>query len=147
MEGKNLQPRKYTPPSKNSPSDMWKKSKAFSQVKVKRTNHQKSNFTTNTKWTFLVRKHKRKKRLTENKPKTIMKMVIESCTVLYLVAQSCPTLGDPMGCCPPGSSVHGDSPGKNTGVDCHALLQGIFPTQGSNPGLPHCRRILYHLSY
>ena len=44
------------------------------------------------------------------------------------------------GCSQPGSSVHGDSPGKNTGVGCHALLQGIFPTQGSNPGLPHCRR-------
>ena len=41
------------------------------------------------------------------------------------------------------SSVHGDSPGKNTGVGCHALLQGIFSTQGSNPGLLHCRRILY----
>ena len=40
-----------------------------------------------------------------------------------------------------------NSPGKNTGVGCHALLQGIFPTQGSNPGLPHCRQILYHLSY
>ena len=40
-----------------------------------------------------------------------------------------------------------DSPGKNTGVGCHALLQGIFPTQGSNPGLPHCRQILYHLSH
>ena len=39
-----------------------------------------------------------------------------------------------------------DSPGKNTGVGCHALLQGIFPTQGSNPGLPHSRRILYQLS-
>ena len=48
---------------------------------------------------------------------------------------------------PPGSSVHGDSPGKNTGVGCHALFQGIFPTQGSNPGLPHCRWILYHLSH
>ena len=47
----------------------------------------------------------------------------------------------------PGSSVHGDSPGKNTGVGCHALLQGIFPTQGLNPGLPHCRQILYHLSH
>ena len=33
--------------------------------------------------------------------------------------------------------IHGDSPGKNTGVGCHVLLQGIFPTQGSNPGLPH----------
>ena len=36
----------------------------------------------------------------------------------------------------------GDSPGKNTGGGCHALLQGIFPTQGSNSGLPHCRWIL-----
>uniref|UniRef100_A0A8B9YL87 Nucleophosmin n=1 Tax=Bos mutus grunniens TaxID=30521 RepID=A0A8B9YL87_BOSMU len=34
-----------------------------------------------------------------------------------------------------------------TGVGCHALLQGIFPTQGSNPGLLHCRQILYHLSH
>ena len=33
----------------------------------------------------------------------------------------------------------------NTGVGCHSLLQGIFPTQGSNLGLPHCRQILYHL--
>ena len=40
-----------------------------------------------------------------------------------------------MDCSLPGSSVHGDSPGKNTGVSCHALLQGIFPTQGSKPGL------------
>ena len=36
----------------------------------------------------------------------------------------------PMDCSTPGSSVHGDSPGKNTGVGCHAFLQGIFPTQG-----------------
>ena len=48
---------------------------------------------------------------------------------------------------PPGSSVLGDSPGKNTGVGCNALLQGIFPTQGSNPGFLHCRRILYQLSH
>ena len=41
-----------------------------------------------------------------------------------------------MDCSPPGSSVYGDSPGKNTGVGCHALLQGIFPTQGSNPRSP-----------
>ena len=38
------------------------------------------------------------------------------------------------------------SPGKDTGVDCHALLQGIFLTQGSNPGLLQWRRILYHLN-
>ena len=40
-----------------------------------------------------------------------------------------------------------DSPGKNTEVDCHYLLQGIFPTQGSNPGLLHYRQILYRLSH
>ena len=40
-----------------------------------------------------------------------------------------------------------DSPGKNTAVGCHFLLQGIFLTQGSNPGLLHCRQILYQLSY
>ena len=47
---------------------------------------------------------------------------------------------------PPGSSVHGDTPGKNTGVCCHDLLQGIFPMLGLNPGLPHCRQILYLLT-
>ena len=45
------------------------------------------------------------------------------------VAQSCPTLG------------------QNTGVGSHSLLLEIFPTQGSNPGLPHCRRMLHHLSH
>ena len=55
--------------------------------------------------------------------------------MLCLVAQSCPTLWNPLDCSPPGSSVHGDSPGQNTGVGCHALLQRIFPTQGSNPRL------------
>ena len=48
---------------------------------------------------------------------------------------------------PPGSFVHGDSPGKNTGVGCQALFQGIFPTQGSNPGLLHGRQIHYHQSH
>ena len=64
-----------------------------------------------------------------------------------LIPQSCPTLCDPMDCSLPGSSVHGDSPGQNTGVGSRFLLQGIFPTQGSDPGLPHCRQILYHLSH
>ena len=40
-----------------------------------------------------------------------------------------------------------DFPGNSTGVDWHFLLQGIFPTQGSNPGLPHCRQMLYRLSH
>ena len=61
------------------------------------------------------------------------------------VAQSCPTLCDPMGCSLPGSSVHGISPGKNTGVGCHSLLQGIFPTQGSKSGLLYCRQTDNHL--
>ena len=39
-----------------------------------------------------------------------------------------------------------NSPGKNTGMGCHSLLQGIFPTQGTNPHLLFCRQILYHLS-
>ena len=58
-----------------------------------------------------------------------------------LVAQSCPTLCNPRLHCP------WDSPGKNTGVGCHFLLQGIFPIQGSNPSLLHCRQILHHLSH
>ena len=56
--------------------------------------------------------------------------------------QSCPTLSDPMDCSPPW-----DSPGKNTGMGCHALLQGIFPVRGLNPVFLHCRQILYHLSH
>ena len=67
--------------------------------------------------------------------------------LLCLAAQSCLTLYDSMNCSPPGFSVLGDSPGKNTGVGCHALLQGTFPTQGLNPGLPNCRRILYRLRH
>ena len=58
-----------------------------------------------------------------------------------------PTVWDLRDCSLPGSSVHGDSPAKNTGVDCHTLLQRIFPTQRSNPGLLNCRRILYRLSH
>ena len=53
--------------------------------------------------------------------------------------KSCRTLCDPMDCIV--------SPGQNTGVGSHSLLQVIFPTQGSNPGIPHCRRILYQLSH
>ena len=62
------------------------------------------------------------------------------------VAQSGLTLCDPMDCSLSGSSVRGTS-GKSAGVDCHFLLQGIFSTQGSNPGLPHCGQMLYRLSH
>ena len=60
--------------------------------------------------------------------------------------QPCPTLCNTMDCSLPGSSVHGDFPGNNTGVGC-ALLQGIFPTQGLNLHLtPTCigRWVLHH---
>ena len=56
------------------------------------------------------------------------------------ITQLCLTLCDPM-------DSPRSSPGKNTGVGSLSLLQGIFPPQGSNPGLPHCRRILYKLSH
>ena len=58
------------------------------------------------------------------------------------VAQSGLTLCDPHGLYSPWNS-----PGQNTGVDSLSLLQGIFPTQGSNPGLLHCRQIFYQLSH
>ena len=57
------------------------------------------------------------------------------CVCACSVAQLCPTLCDAVDCNPPGSSVHGDSLGNNTGVGCHVLLQRIFPTQGLNPHL------------
>ena len=87
------------------------------------------------------------------------------------VTQSCLPLCNPRDCSTPGLPVHhqlleftqtqvhwvGDaiqpshplwnSPGQNPGVGSHSLLQGIFPTQGSNPGLPHCRWIVYQLSH
>ena len=58
--------------------------------------------------------------------------------MLVFVTQPCLTLCNPMGC-----SSSSDSPGKSTGVGSHCLLQGIFPTQGSNPD---CWQILYCLS-
>ena len=61
--------------------------------------------------------------------------------------QSCLTLCDPMDCSLPRLLRPWDFPGKNTGVGCHFLLQEIFPTQGLNPGLPHCRQMLYCLSH
>ena len=64
-----------------------------------------------------------------------------------LVAQSCLALCDPMDCSPAKLLCPWNSPGKNIGVGCHFLLQEIFPTQGSNLGLPYCRQMLYHLSH
>ena len=58
------------------------------------------------------------------------------CVCVCFVAQSCLTLCDPMDCSPPGSSVDGDSPGKNTVVGCHALLQGNLPSPRIEPRAP-----------
>ena len=80
-------------------------------------------------------------------PLYILDSFVKNKVPMCLVAQPCLTLCDPMDCSPPGSSVHGDSPGKNTGVGCHTLLQGIFSTQRLNIGLLHCRWIIYPLSY
>ena len=68
------------------------------------------------------------------------------------VAQSCPTLCDPIDCSLPQTAAYRilrswDFPGKSTRVGGHFLRQGIFPTQESNPGLPHCRNTLYPLSH
>ena len=69
-----------------------------------------------------------------------MKVKVKSLSCVRLFATpwavACPRLLHPW-----------DFLGKSTEVGCHFLLQGIFPTQGSNPGLPHCRQTLYHLSH
>ena len=65
------------------------------------------------------------------------------CIVKMKVAQSCPTLWDPM------DYIYSpwNSPDKDTGVGCHSFLQGIFPSQGSNPSLLHCRQLPYCLNH
>ena len=63
----------------------------------------------------------------------------------YLVTQSRPTLWDPMDCSPPGPWEFSRQEYWN-GLPC-SLFQGMFPTQGLKPGLPHCRQILYHLNH
>ena len=64
-----------------------------------------------------------------------------------LVAHLCLTLCNSMDYSLPGSSVHGVLQARITGVGCHSLLQGIFPTQELTPGLLHCGGMLYHLSH
>ena len=67
----------------------------------------------------------------------ILILVPTTVYAVCLVAQSCPTLCDPMDCSPPGSSVRGDSPGKNTGVGCRALLPPAdLPHPGIKPRSP-----------
>ena len=76
---------------------------------------------------------------------------ISRCKLVYIVkesevAKSCPDSLQPRGLQPTRLFHPWDFPGKSTRVGCHFLLQRIFPTQGLNPGLLHCRQTLYHLS-
>ena len=81
------------------------------------------------------------------KPLKIVEFWIDLMYCAMFSRSACLTLCDSMDCSLLGSCLHGDSPHKNTEVSCHAHLQGIFPTQGSNPGLLHHRLILYCLSH
>ena len=71
----------------------------------------------------------------------LLSYVEERTVVVVKVAQSCPTLR------PHGLYSPWNSPGQNTKVGTLSLMRGIFPSQGSKPGLSHCRRILYQLSH
>ena len=71
----------------------------------------------------------------------------EACSSV-IVAQSCPKLlFDPMNCSPPGSSAHEVLQSRILEWVSIPFSRGIFPTPGLNPGLPHCRLILYRLSH
>ena len=67
--------------------------------------------------------------------------------LLCLPTQLCPTLCDPMDCSPEGSSVHGILQARILEWVAISFSRGIFPTQGLNPGLPHCSQMLYGLSH
>ena len=109
-----------------------------------------------TEKVILVLGHVQKKPQMDPKVKCAHKWSCQSCRVKTIhvrkkksegeVARSCPTLW-PHGLWPTRFLRPWDSPGKSTGVGCHCLLPGIFPTQGLNPGLPHCRQMFYRLSH
>ena len=86
-----------------------------------------------------VSKHWRPKYINSSKSSISKKQITQSKNVCVCISHS--VVSDSLIPCP------WNSPGKNTGVCCHSLLQGIFPTQKSNLGLPHCRQILYPLSH
>ena len=77
----------------------------------------------------------------------LLSIFFSSYCVYVCVSCSCPTLCDPHGLWPTRLLCPLYFPGKITGAGCYFLLQVIFPTQGSNLGLPHCRQILYHLNH
>ena len=75
-------------------------------------------------------------------PATVKPLCVHECQA----TKSCPTLCDSMDCDPPGSSVHGILQARILGWIAMSPPEEL-PTQGSNPGFPHCRWILYRLSY
>ena len=76
----------------------------------------------------------------------VRETVLKNCKILFeWVSESRSVVSGSLW--PQGLFGPWNSPGQNTGVDSHSLLQGIIPTQGSNPGLLHCRQILYQLSH
>ena len=91
----------------------------------------------------MIAKEKYSQGLIPNQTSISMSKVCKSVVVCKpRIAQSCPTLCNPMNCTHQAPRPR-DSPGKNTGVGYHFLLQGIFPTQGPNLLLLHFSRILY----
>ena len=88
--------------------------------------------------TFIIRNRK----WAEIEHNTFLKVKVK-----VLVPQLCPTLGDPMDCSPPGFSVHGILQVRTLEWVAMHFSRGVFPTQGLNLGLLHCRQILYHLSH
>ena len=93
-------------------------------------------------WRLFIIILPKERRLFEANTSKQLRHVLKSLKMKMKVTQLCPILCDP-------HLLYGpwDSPGQNTGVGSLSLLQGIFPTQGSNPGLPHSRWILYQLSH
>ena len=95
-----------------------------------------------------LRKFQRLQELYASKITSIFLLIFHS--IIISERESCSVMSDsllPHGLQPARLLCPWDSPGKNTGVGFHALLQGIFPTQGLSPGLPHCRWIIYQLSH
>ena len=79
----------------------------------------------------------------------IINLQLSNTTYMFLYSEDRPVVSDslqPHGLQPTRLLCPWDFPGNSTGVDCHFPLQRIFPTQGLNPGLPHCRQTLYRLS-